>query len=85
MVINSLDNQESTVNILPNSGPRAKTKVSVFLKLRGLGVTSPPPDEATYSKALGDPVPALVTLLGVALLFNAVATASGVAVGLAAR
>jgi hypothetical protein len=49
------------------------------------GVASPPPEEATYSKRLGDPVPALVTLLGVALLFNDVATASGVAVGLAAK
>jgi transposase len=36
MVINSLDNHESTVNILTNTGSRAKPKRPNFLKLRGL-------------------------------------------------
>jgi hypothetical protein len=36
MVINILDNHESTVNMLPNPRPRAKRKLPVFLKLRGL-------------------------------------------------
>ena len=36
MLINSLDNHASTLNLLPNPGPQAKTKMSVFLKLRGL-------------------------------------------------
>jgi hypothetical protein len=36
MVINIINNHGSTKQILPESGVRAKTKVLVFLKLRGL-------------------------------------------------
>ena len=50
-------------------------------------VSLPPPPvmKSVYSSRLGEPVPGLVTLFGVALFTRASRTCAGVAVGLALR